>query len=190
MKRLTLILLLATMVVGARQSNAQGLEETLRGVGQAYAEAYVQPLVNAFGADINSGLFHTAKVGGGIVPVVDLYLGVKIFGAIVPMDDRTMDLTYVSPQVFTGPDGERYTVDVTYNITGAPTVFGDTDTPGVIVASINETVGAGPDGQTGTTDDIVINEQSSLELAPGLMEAEIAPLVIPQAGIGSLFGTD
>ena len=168
---------------------AQDLGETLEGIGPAYAEAYVQPLVDAFGADVNSGLFHSAKIGGGIVPVVDLYLGVKVFGAFVTSADQTLDLTYVAPQSFTASNGENYTVDVTYSIDGAPTVFGE-DEAGVVVASINEVVDAGPDGQTGTSDDIVINEQTELELAPGLIQTSIAPLPMPQARIGSAFGTD
>lgn len=185
-------LLLATVAITCvtSQSRAQDLGGTLQGVGAAYAEAYVQPLVNAFGADINSGLFHTAQIGGGMLPVVDLYLGVKVFGAFVPIGDRTLDLSYTAPRAFTGADGELYTVDVVYDIEDAPTIFGDTESPGVVIATVNETVDAGMDGQMGTADDIVINEQSELDLAPGLIKTSIAPLAIPQARIGSVFGTD
>src|SRR5690606_14463315 len=51
-------------------------------------------------------------------------------------------------------------------------------------------VDAGPDGQLGTADDVVINEQTQMELLPGLIEASIAPLLVPQVRIGSVFGTD
>ena len=184
-----IIVVVAAMAATGLQARAQDLGETLQGVGVAYAEAYVQPLVNAFGADMNSGLFHSAKIGGGMLPLVDLYVGVKVFGALVPADDKTLDLSYTTPQVFTGPDGIDYTLDVTYQINDAPTVFGDSD-PGVAVASVSEVVAPGPDGQFGTADDIEINEQAQLNLAPGVIETSIVPLIVPHIQIGSAFGTD
>ena len=188
-RRLTLLLFIAAFLV-AQPARSQDLGETLEGVGAAYAKAYVQPLVDAFGADINSGLFHSAKIGGGLLPMVDIYLGVKVFGALIPSGDKTLDLTYTMPQVFTGSDGMEYTVDVTYQINDAPTVFGDAENPGVVTAMVHEVVSPGPDGQSGTADDVVIDETTSLELLPGLLETSIAPLVVPQLRLGSAFGTD
>ncbi|MDX1741964.1 MAG: DUF6588 family protein [Rhodothermales bacterium] len=167
---------------------AQELTSNLSSVSTEYSRLYVAPLVDAYGANINAGLFHTARVGGGLIPKVDLYLGVKVFGALLPAD-RSFSLSYEADQVFVGPDGTRYVVPVAFDIDGAPTVFGETET-GEVVAAVNETIDAGLDGQMGTADDIVINETVSLPLLPGLINTPVAPLLVPHAQIGSVRGTD
>lgn len=184
------ILLCAYILITPPQLFAQDLGETLETVGEDYARLYVTPLVNAFGADINAGMFHTAKIGGtGILPAIDIYVGVKVFGAQLSDDDKTLSLNYVAEQDFQGPDGNTYRLPVNYQINNAPTVFGETNA-GVVTATVNETVHPGADGVSGTGDDIVINETSRLDLLAGLVDTDIAPLAIPQIGIGTLFGTD
>jgi hypothetical protein len=185
MKKLTILSLLIAFSSGAA---AQELSTNLSSVSSEYSRLYVAPLVDAYGANINAGLFHTARVGGGLIPKVDLYLGVKVFGALLPAD-RSFSLSYESEQVFLGPDGTRYVVPVAFDIDAAPTVFGETE-PGEVTAAINETIDAGLDGQLGTADDIVVNETVSLPLLPGLVNTPLAPLLVPHAQIGSIRGTD
>jgi len=168
---------------------AQDLGESIERVGMEYATAYVHPLVNAFGADVNGGLFHAAKFGGGMVPKVDLYVGVKIFGAFVPERDRALNLQYEAPARIQAPDGNAYDVTVRYDITDAPTIFGRNEA-GTVTAHVHETVSPGADGTYGTADDIVIDEEETLELVPGLINTGIAPLLIPQLRLGTLYGTD
>jgi hypothetical protein len=169
-------------------SEGQNLSNNISTVSSEYSRLYVGPLVDAYGANINAGLFHTARIGGGLIPKVDLYVGVKVFGALLPTD-RSLSFSYQTEEVFTGPDGAQYRVPVVFEVEDAPTVFGETDA-GEITAVVNETVNEGLDGVLGTTDDIVIRETASLRLLPGLINTSVAPLLIPQVGIGSIAGTD
>lgn len=191
--RTTLFLLCAAfMAVRATAPSpaaAQELGDLIDDVGVSYAELYLQPLADGLGADMNAGLFHTARIGGGLLPLVDVYVGAKIMGTLISGDDKTFDLAYTSEQVFRAPDGQRYIVPVTFQITDAPTVFGDTE-PGTATASINETVSPGPDGQSGTADDVVIDTTATFRILPGLIDTPIAPFIVPQIGIGSIAGTD
>lgn len=192
MKRsvLSLICLCALVSVSHQHTHAQDLGETLETVGEDYARLYVTPLVNAFGADINAGMFHTARVGGtGLLPAIDIYVGVKVFGAQLGDEDKSLSLNYVAEQDFEGPDGNTYRLPVSYTINNAPTVFGETEA-GFVTATVNERVHPGEDGIDGTDDDIFINETSRLDLLAGLVDTDIAPLAIPQVTIGTLLGTD
>ena len=87
--------------LASRPVSAQQLPDVIADVGAEYAELYLQPVVNAFGADINAGLIHTAKVGGGALPF-DLFLGIKVMGALIPDIDRTLDIAYENPLHFPG----------------------------------------------------------------------------------------
>jgi hypothetical protein len=186
MRRFILMLLLLATGLRAR---AQDLTETISQVGSSYSSLYVAPLVDAYGAGINAGLFHTASVGGGVIPGVDLYAGIKVFGAMVPPEMQTFNAQYSADQVVTGPDGRQYVVPVDFSIEDAPTVFG-TGSAGSAVARIDRTVHSGSDGIPGTVDDVVIDETLRLPTLPGLAATTVAPLAVPQFGIGSLFGTD
>ncbi len=174
--------------LASRPAFAQQLPDVIADVGAEYAELYLQPVVNAFGADINAGLIHTAKVGGGALPF-DLFLGLKVMGAVIPDIDRTLDIAYETPYAFHAPDGNRYNVPVTFEINDGPTVFGDTS-PGTVTGNIRHTVHPGADGLENTPDDIVIDSTLSFNVLPGLYDGSIAPLAVPQLGIGSLAGTD
>lgn len=184
-----LVALLALCLFGHAGASAQDLSSTLEDVGRVYAESYLQPLANAMGVNLNSGLFHTARIGGGLLPLVDVYVGVKVMGALVPEQERTLSLDYTAQQTFTGSDGRQYTVPVTYSIADAPTVFGSSS-PGVVTASVHEVIDPGPDNQEGTADDVVVDETDQFQLLPGLIDTPIAPFIVPQLGLGSLMGTD
>ncbi len=174
--------------LASRPAFAQQLPDVIADVGAEYAELYLQPVVNAFGADINAGLIHTAKVGGGALPF-DLFLGVKVMGALIPDIDRTLNIAYETPYTFHAPDGNRYDLPVTFRINDGPTVFGDTS-PGIVTGNVRQTVHPGADGLDNTPDDIVVDSTVSFNVLPGLYDGSIAPLAVPQLGIGSLAGTD
>lgn len=184
------LLLCGTLLLTSFAVQAQDLGETLEAVGEDYARLYVTPLVDAFGADINAGLFHSAQIGGtGILPGIDIYFGVKLFGAQLDDSDKTLSLLYVAEEDFRGPDGNTYRLPVQYEINDAPTVFGETEA-GVVTATVNERVHPGPDGIDNTDDDIFVNETSQLDLLAGLVDTDIAPLAIPQITVGTFMGTD
>ena len=179
-------LVLACWVLPA-QAQDEELADLLREVGETYSEPYLQPMANALGAGMNTGLFHTARVGGGMLPLIDIYAGVKVMGALVPSSDRTMSLVYETEKTFE-IEGNNYVVPVTFEIDEAPTVFGDRRR-GQALAHVDETF-AGPDDQLGTEDDVVIDSTVTLSLLPGLIDTPIAPFFVPHFGIGSFMGTD
>jgi hypothetical protein len=156
----------------AQEDSDDGLAGALGGVGEEYGRRYVQPLVNAAGADLNSGFFHKASVGGGLLPLVDVYVGVKTFGSLVPESDQSLSLRYQTQQEVTYDDGETYVADVTYDIDEAPTVFGEQE-PG----EVTSTATFQADGQERT-------QETSLDLLPGVYETSIVPLATPQVGVG------
>ena len=176
-KRFLSVFLFTGLLAGSAEAQ-DDLGDALQDVGASYAELYVQPMVDAFGADINSGLFRSASVGAGLIPLVDVSVGVKGFGTILPESAQTLSLAYTRSETFTY-DGEEYDVPVTYTIDDAPTVFGETEA-GTVTATVDTTI----DGQR-------INEERSFDVLPGLVNTRIAPLLVPQASVGSsLTGTD
>lgn len=186
---LTAAVLVTVLGLAPSPASGQDLGGLIDEVGRPYAERYLQPLADALGADMNAGLFHTARIGGGLLPLVDVYAGVKLMGTLVTNEDKTFDLTYETEQTFRAADGNRYTVPVMFEIRDGPTVFGDRN-PGTLTAEVNETVSSGPDGQPGTPDDVVIDTTASFDVLPGLVGTPIALWIVPQIGIGSLAGTD
>ena len=168
-------LLLAGALAAGSPAHAQQspdeLADALEEVGAAYGERYVQPAVNALGADLNSGFFHKATVGEGLLPLVDVYAGVKAFGTLVPEEERTLSLSYQTQQEVTYQD-ETYPADVTYEIDEAPTVFGEQE-PGQVTGTATFQA----DGQERT-------KEVSLDLPPGLYEVPAVPLGTPQVGVG------
>ncbi len=68
-------------------AEAQSLEERLQKFGAGFAKGYIQPFADAFGANLNSGIYHTADVSTGI----DFYIGTKILVSIIPNSAKNFD---------------------------------------------------------------------------------------------------
>lgn len=153
----------------SEDADLSDLRRTLDVMGKGYARGYVQPLTDAFGADMNSGFFRTANTDDGLLPFLpfDLYIGVNVSG--VPTSE--LDDTFVPPAQETLSDG---TV-ITFNGDRAPTVFGSTETPDDATLTVRD-----PDDGT----------EDTYAVPPGLIDAPVAPLVMPQVRIGSIWGTD
>ncbi len=183
MSRYWMILLVLAYLAAPARAQDEELGELIRDVGETYSEPYLQPMADALGAGMNTGLFHTARIGGGLLPLIDIYAGVKVMGALVPQGSRSMSLIYETDWTVEGPDGNEYTLPVRFDVTDAPTVFGDRS-PGVATTTIEETV-VGPDGE-----DVVIDTTVAFDVLPGLVDTPIAPFFVPQIGIGSFMGTD
>jgi len=169
------ILVAALILAGSGLASAQNLGENLGQVSSQYARAYVTPAANAFGADLNSGLFHTASVGGALPFGLKVYVGVQVAGAFVPSSDKSFSLTYQDTMEFTDPLGISHRVPATFTTTNAPTIFGS-KTKGTIKITPND-----------SSYRAYGESESSIG---GLISASIAPIPIPQIGLGSLFGTD
>jgi len=155
----------------------QGLDDlsdlgnALRTISEGYADNYVQPITNTFGAGTNSALFRGADVGNSLIPgfPINVYVGVSVPGTFTSSMEESF-------RPFGGgqePFGDGFTVE--YTGSGeVPTVLGETKPPG---------------------GDLVVRDGTGNEVArapapQGLIDTPIAPLVIPQAGVGSVAGTD
>lgn len=179
MRRLLAAALLSLLLpFSAQAQESDDLGDVIKDVGGDYARLYVQPLVDAFGADINSGLYHSADISAGLFPLVDVYVGAEAFGAFLAPEAQTLSLDYTRTETFTY-DGQDYEIPVTYTVTDAPTVFGRRQA-GTITARVDTTI----DGRH-------IEEERSFQTLPGVVHTRFAPLLVPQVKIGtSLIGTE
>ncbi|MFB6273777.1 MAG: DUF6588 family protein [Salinibacter sp.] len=170
--RRALIFLFATAFLAAAPAQAQDeLGGALGSIGKKYATSYTKPVTDALGANMNAGLFRTAEFGEtGLVPGIDVYVGVTAMGAFTSESADSFRLQ--ENDEFTS-GGNTFEVDYPDN-TDLPTAFGDEDFSGK--ADIL-------DKDTGRKVDEV-------SLPPGLLNTSIAPLAVPQVGVGTVFGTD
>lgn len=179
----SLLLLLST--TGA----AQDFSETLSEVGEAYAQAYVDPLAEALGADMNSGLFHTASTGKKILGV-NVYIGFKASATFLDAGHKAFDLTYqgtVPIDVELAGDMIRLDVPATFTVTNAPTIFGDDEEAFATVSVDHDTTFQ----SIGLTLPISIDSTlAPQETIGGLLPTDVAPFLIPQVGVGTVMGTD
>lgn len=154
----------------AHAQQSDDLGSALQSIGQQYAGNYAQPVTDALGANLNAGLFRTADFGGtGLVPVVDIYVGVVAMGSFTAGSASSFRL---SDEEIQTDDGRTLIID--YPDAALPTAFGNTGSPGT-AALIDE--------QTGMT----VEEVS---LPGSLVDTPLAPLVVPQVGVGTFVGTD
>ena len=158
----------------------RSLDDVIQQASEEYGVRYAQPLVDAVGANLNSGFFHKARVGGGLLPGVDVYLGVKAFGTLIPDEDRSLSLRREGISTEATFNGQTCrSDDVSYEINEAPTVFGER-TRGIATISGTFTC------ENGSSE----NVSERIELLPGAVNTPIAPLAVPQAGVGiPLLGT-
>lgn len=185
MKQLFVAVLLASFVSTA---GAQDLQETLESVGAEYGSQYVFPLTNSIGADLNAGLFHTAKSGKGILGV-NVYVGLKVAGMIVDPAKQRFSLDFPTEvdfgYTYAGND-YNIRVPVEFSVNEAPTIFGERDAA-VATASVRMDTSI---VHQGSVIPVSIDTTLTQELVGGLVNTPIAPLVIPHASIGSIMGTD
>lgn len=172
--RAVLLVTAATLLFTPTLSNAQDLGGELKGLGEVYADGYVQPLTDAMGSDLNGGLFRTADVGNGFLPGLpfDVYLGVGVSGAL--LQDSNEQFVFEGETITVSEGGVTQEVNVSATPDNqVPTVFGDTN----------------PDGQL-RFENQATGEVSEQPIPPALVNTSIAPLPVPQLGLGSIAGTD
>ena len=177
-------LLLLALLFTAPPAHAQrGLDdlsdlgEALTTVSEDYADSYVQPLTNTFGAGVNSGLFRSADVGNSLIPgfPFNVYAGVSVPATLTSSMQTSFRPFGDGSTTFTS-NGRDFTVR--YQGAGdVPTVFGETEPPG-------------PDLVVETEINGMTEEVARAPAPQGLLDTPIAPLVIPQVGVGSFAGTD
>lgn len=170
-----LLLICVGLLLGPPAALAQDdVGEALQKVGETYADGYTQPITDAFGADLNAGLFRTADVGSGLIPLFpfDVYLGVSTPAMMV--SDAQKSFVFEG-ETIDGPGPATWEVFVD-NAPGneVPTVFGSTD----------------PDGQLVFREQSTGTEVERQDIPPGLTNFSLAPLIVPQLGVGAVAGTD
>jgi hypothetical protein len=175
------LLLLGTLLAPGPAQAQQGLDDlsdlgnALRTISEGYADNYVQPITNTFGAGTNSALFRSADVGNSLIPgfPLNVYVGVSVPGTFTSSMKESFRPFGGGQETFTS-NGRAFTVE--YTGSGeVPTVLGETEPPGgrLVVR----------DRETGTL-------VADAPAPQGLIDTPIAPLVIPQVGVGSVAGTD
>ncbi|MEM1126485.1 MAG: DUF6588 family protein [Bacteroidota bacterium] len=182
--------LLGLLVLGLAAPPAwaqSDLTETLEEVGEAYARAYVKPLADAIGADLNGALFHTAyaeRLG------FNLFIGVRTSALYIPDADQTFDLTFSGTATLTvdvGPDLVEVDVPATFEVRGAPTIFGEEAPPGGIATVRYDTTLSYLGLSIPVSLDTTITDVRTIG---GLLKTSFAPLAVPHARLGSILGTD
>jgi len=95
----------------ATNLQGQDFEDFMRKYTGANGKAYMQPLADAFGANLNSGLYHNAyiKKNG-----FQLYVGVAVMDAFIPESNKT----------FTGTTQGYFSPETSARV---PTIFGSSE---------------------------------------------------------------
>ncbi|MCW3788819.1 DUF6588 family protein [Plebeiibacterium sediminum] len=106
-----LMLLLCPLVM-----KGQDLEDYLSKYTSENGQLYLQPFANAFTADLNSGLFHNAKIKK---KGFQLYIGLVSQVAVIPGKAKTFTATIDDPSFSSTP----------ITVEGAPTIFGASEGP-------------------------------------------------------------
>lgn len=190
------LLLLPVLLLGLRAASGQDLSETLSTVGEAYARGYVAPLVDAVGADLNAGLFRTARVEGRYG--LTFFVGVQAFGMMLDGADQTFDLAFDDVYEIDGdlaeevlgfrPDGASLPLRLPARLTvrDAPTLFGSA-TGRTLEIDIDATTNVRYLGATRT---VAFDTTLTEPAIDGLVETSFAPFAVPQVGVGGVLGTD
>ena len=178
--------------------NIGDLRGALRAATSEYADSYVQPLTNVFGAGMNGGLFRSADVGDSLIPgfPINVYLGLNVSSALT----SSLDKRFVPPQQIpieaTAPSGAPQDVEafiefVPQGDTDVPTAAGDTEPPSADLDLVFRNGGA--DGPVATNPQTGEELRTTLGNPPqGLVRSDVpaTPLPLPQLGVGSIAGTD
>jgi hypothetical protein len=150
------------------------LGKQLSKVANQNAINYLSPVLAAWGADLNSGLYHSADLHD----ILGFDVGLKVGAVMVKDDDRVFDLVLPDQMAFTY-NGIRYTLiaDRDYDkvIPGAPTALGDPNGKAVTVKS---------------TSPLVPLRGQTIFTSPKGFNMKFASLLMPQAAIGLPFGLE
>jgi hypothetical protein len=162
-----LMLLTPVFLAGVLCSPAEcddNLDDLLEQVGEQYAQSYIAPLVHGWGANQNSGLFHTAAIPRSRLT---LSIGLKFMGTRLNEDDqvfrRVLEVDDIG-EYFPGYGG-RGTI-----VLEGPTVVGDSDTMGRMTGYVNGL------------------PVVSMETIEGLVNTRWIPLAAPELQVGGFHG--
>ncbi len=150
------------------------LGSTLSKLAGDNAKNYVGPLLSGFGADLNSGLYHTADIHD----VWGFDIQAKFSAAEISAGDKTYNFQMPATIQYTDPTtgfSRTFTAGVDYPSTvKAPTAVGSTDTVGVHTFKTPNT----------------FNQSILIFSHPGGFNLPAVPLIMPQAALGLPFGLE
>ncbi|MCF8243073.1 MAG: hypothetical protein K9J16_16975 [Melioribacteraceae bacterium] len=186
----------AVIVFSFTGLNAQNLDETLGGLAQDAATAYVQPIVNGFSSNLNSGWFNRAPEATKF----GFDLEVKIIGAgsffgddaktfstngqfKFTTDQATQLLKKYDPALATSSN-IQYVVNQNYTVgLSGPTIIGSQDEKLLVTFPGDPNVTAsGGISMTGT-------ETIEIDEVTGLVDLPVLPMGAIQLGVGTVYGT-
>lgn len=163
-----LFTLVAFLILINGYSYAQGdLGTVLQKVSSEYAKKYLAPFTTGLGLNLNSGFmggFNPSEYSK--IPVVPhVYVGAKFCGVVMKNNDKFFNLAFKTDTLI---GGTLQTIN--WTVTDAPTVFGNS-APAIAKANF-------------------MGRDIQKTLIGGIKDTKFVPLVIPQIGIGTIFGTD
>jgi hypothetical protein len=169
MKHLRTVLSVCIVAIVAVQfAAAQDLSERLGKLAASNAIKYVSPIVSGWGADLNSGFYHTADLHD----ILGFDVQLKLSAARLSDDDKKY--------IFEMPD------QITY---GAFTMRAGTDYEKFVTA--NSVVGPKDETVIKTKSTSLIPNQEIARLPGGFgFDPAFSPLLVPQAAIGLPFGIE
>jgi hypothetical protein len=175
MRSRNLIVLAGCLAFFSYMSTAQDdLGKQLSKVASQNAINYVSPVLSAWGADLNSGLYHSADLHD----ILGFDVGLKVGAVIVKEEDRVFDLVLPNQMTFTY-NGIKYTLNAPADydnvISGAPTALGDPNGKAVTIKS---------------TSSLVPLRGQTIFTSPGGFDMKFAALLMPQAAVGLPFGLE
>jgi hypothetical protein len=152
---------------------AQGdLGTVLQKIGPEYAQKYLAPFTTGLGTNLNSGFMGGFTPSGySKIPIIPhVFAGVKFCGVMMKNNDKFFNLAFSTTTTISGQ-----TIPINWQVFNAPTVFGNSS-PAIAKGTYKD-----PLGNTHDT---------SIALIGGIEDTKFVPLVIPQIGVGTIFGTD
>ncbi|MCX6144668.1 MAG: hypothetical protein NTZ35_15780 [Ignavibacteriales bacterium] len=175
MRSRNLIVLVGCLALFSYMLTAQDdLGKQLSKVASQNAVNYLSPVLSAWGADLNSGLYHSADLHD----ILGFDVGLKVGAVMVKDEDKVFDLVLPDQMAFTY-NGTKYTlnagVDYDKVIPGAPTALGDPNGKAVTIKS---------------TSPLVPLRGQTIFTSPKGFDMKFAALLMPQAAIGLPFGLE
>jgi hypothetical protein len=176
----SIVVLFSLLIVG--DLYAQDLSTDLSTVAGQYAQSYLQPFIDVYGAAVNSGFFHSAGMNSNSDPRLNISFSVQTMGGLVPAAEKSFNAIYNTKYAY-DTLGQVYNVNATATVKNAPTIFGSKK-PGTVTTELNDTIVVGG---------IIyypVHETKVNNTFGGLVSTDIAPLLVPQLNIGTILGTE
>ena len=162
-----LVGLLATLPFAA--SAQDDLGKQLSKVAGQNAVSYLSPLLSAWGADLNSGFYHSADLHD----ILGFDVGVKVGAVMVKDEDRVFNLVLPDKISYKGITF-RAGGDYDQVVPGVPTALGE---------ATGKAVKVKPSSLTGLGGQTIFTTPQGFDL-------KYVPLLMPQASIGLPFGLE